>query len=128
MEHDERLQEILSSTGSRLLQPGEELSDVQIQQQEESEVAQMRLMRQQQEAQSFEKTRKKLLDEGGGGAVVTRATAMKVEAKKSLDDDKPQQALGLYLLALWFCHGGPFPAAIAPSKLQLSTNGTVRYK
>ena len=52
MEHDERLQEILSSTGSRLLQPGEELSDVQLQQQQESEVAQMRLMRQQQEAQS----------------------------------------------------------------------------
>ncbi|KAH8076339.1 hypothetical protein JL721_336 [Aureococcus anophagefferens] len=112
---DDRLQEILAQSGGRLLKPGENLDVGELQQQQANEEAQMRLMRQQQEAESFEKTRAKLVAEGGGGALQERATAMKDQAKKSFDEGRPQQALGLYLLGLWFCRGGRFPTSIAPS-------------
>ncbi|KAH8096000.1 hypothetical protein JL720_3339 [Aureococcus anophagefferens] len=108
---DDRLQEILAQSGGRLLKPGENLDVGELQQQQANEEAQMRLMRQQQEAESFEK--RGFVAEAA--ALQERATAMKDQAKKSFDEGRPQQALGLYLLGLWFCRGGRFPTSIAPS-------------
>ena len=108
------MDEMLAQCGARVLQPGDSLDMGELQQNQMKEEAQARAMRQGQEAENLEKTRAKLLEEGGAEKVVERAEAVKAQATACLAE-RPQQSLGLYLLGVWFCKGGPFPTSIAPS-------------